>query len=119
MVLHPKKRKKSFVLVLFLLIIVIVSAILFSTALFYINEIKTTKYLLQSPPAFYAADSGAERILYKILIEEAPLSEIQGETRTLDNGAKFYLSVESTESYVEYISKGVYKNAYRSIELSY
>jgi len=118
MLSHPKKRK-SFVLVLFLLTIVIVSGILFSTALFYINEIKTTKYLLQSPPAFYAADSGAEKILYKILIEEAPLSEIQGETGTLDNGAEFSLSVESAEGYVKYISKGVYKNAHRSIELSY
>lgn len=114
---HPKKRK-SFVLVLFLLAIVIVSGVIFSNVLFYLSEIETTKYLLQSPPAFYAADSGAERILYKVLVEKAPLSEIQ-EKGTLDNGAEFSLSVESAEGYVKFISKGTYKNAHRSIELSY
>ena len=105
---------QQIVLVLFLLTIVIVSGILFSSALFYINGIKTTKYLLESPPAFYAADSGAEKLLYKLLIEEEVPTTT--ETGTLENNATYTLVPKTPKNF---ISQGEYQNAIRTIEIFY
>ena len=108
------QAKKSFVLIVFLFCMIIVSAIIFSFLSFAVSKLKTTKYMLQSPPAFYAADSGAERLLYKLLIEKKPLTTI--ETNTLENNATYTLIPKTPK---RFISQGKYQNAIRTIEIFY
>jgi len=108
------QAKKGFVLIVFLFCMTIVSAIIFSFLSFAISKLKTTKYMLQSPPAFYAADSGAERLLYKLLIEKEALTVT--ETGTLENNATYTLVPKTPK---KFISQGKYQNAIRTIEIFY
>jgi Tfp pilus assembly protein PilX len=113
--------QKGVSLYLTLVIMTLMLAIALGISAILVGQMKIIKGMGDSVIAFYAADTGIERILYDI--RKTPYNPTGGtEPYTniaLDNGATYTVKIISANGTVTISSKGTYKDVNRAIEISY
>jgi len=115
-------KQKGVSLYIAIIIIVILLAIVLGTGAILLGQLKVMKGMEDSIVAFYAADTGIEKILKER--NDDPLS-FDGTSETLDNGARYYIEVKDDEdsdcdaSNFCIRSVGEYKGTKRAIEVVY
>ena len=98
------------------MIIAILLAIVLGAGTILLGQLKVIKGMENSIAAFYAADSGIERVL---MDRSNPLP-FDGYSETLDNGASYEITVAVAPADNFYIrSVGEYKGTKRAIEVVY
>ena len=96
---HSKSINQKGAILLFttLLVLVVISIISLGVAEILTKEWKTRIFVNDSPLAYYAADSGAERMLYEIYKNDyQPSVDDSGLTFYLTNGSTWTMSVVSS-----------------------
>ena len=115
------KLQRGVTLYLGLIIMTIILAIALGLSAIFINQSKTIREMGNSVIAFYAADSGIE----KVLMQRTDPTPLNGYSETMANGATFTISVLSsgeegcTANYFCVKSIGEYKETRRAIEITY
>jgi len=99
-----------------LIILSVLTAILLALINISVSQIKITALSGNSMIAFYAANTGAERILYKIKIDGLPTERCPTYifSENLDNNATYKVCLPASTTIH---SIGTYKNVQRKIEL--
>lgn len=115
------KNQKGVALYLTMVILSVLMAVILTMISMAISQIKVIHALSNSIAAFYAADTGIERVLYAIFQEgyvpsrgECPLSY----SGTLENEATFEVCVSDNSDSVIF-STGTYKKTKRRIEITF
>lgn len=115
------KNQKGVALYLTMMILSVLMAVILTMISMAISQIKVIHTLNDSIIAFYAADTGIERVLYAIFQEgyvpskgECPLSY----GGILENGATYEVCVSDNSASVIF-STGSYKETKRRIEITF
>lgn len=114
-----KNQKGAVLLVASLLIMSVLLMIFFGVSFSLTKELKMFESLQKSPMAYCAADSGAERILYKIKEGYSPVSPYPVSIVSFsgfDNGSSYEVIAPSSTVFK---SIGTIDDISRAIELSY
>lgn len=114
------KRQSGVSLFLAIIILTVLLAIVLGLSTIFLGQMVMFREMGYSVIAFYAADAGIEKVLNQ---RDNPLS-LNGYSATLDNGAKYSLSVLSSGpgcSAQNYCIKsiGTYQEVRRAIEITY
>jgi len=115
------KNQKGVSLYLTIVILSVLMAVILTMIGLAISQIKVIHTLSDSIIAFYAADTGIERVLYAIFQEGyAPsIGECPPSYRgTLENGATYEVSVSKKSDSIIF-STGNYKKTKRRIEITF
>jgi len=95
----------------------VILLIALTTATIIMYEVKMVDDLVNSIPAFYAADAGAEKCLYQSRLESGECATVGGViTGALTNGAQFSATRAASG---KIISWGIYGNTKRQMELTW
>lgn len=102
-----------------LIILTILTLVFLGVSTSLTEELKMFESLQNSPPSYYAADSGAERVLYKLNKQgysPLPPYPLEVLTFTLENGGSYKVIATSSTTFK---SIGEMDDISRSVELSY
>lgn len=112
-------KQKGISLYLSIMIMVVLLAIVLGISGILLGQLKTMRGMENSVIAFYAADTGIEKVLIN---REDPIS-LDGFSETLPNGAiyevKVLLGVNCGADNYCISSVGIYKETQRAIQVSY
>ena len=115
-----KKNQKGVSLYLTIVILSVLTASLLTLISLSVSQIKVIYKIGDSVVAFYAADSGAERLLYEIYKNSFNPEENKGACPFSDNiGQAFYEVCVSDSSGAIIYSAGTYKETIGRIELNF
>jgi Tfp pilus assembly protein PilX len=111
------EERKGVSLYFAFIILAVLTGVLLSLITLSVSQIKTTGLQTDSAIAFYAADTGVERVLYEIFqnnyvpeLGKCPYKE------TLDNGAEYEVCISGSAS-TTIQSTGAYQGIQRKIEI--
>ena len=114
-----KYSQKGLSLYLVIVIMTILLAVVLGLSAILLRQLKTVKGMEDSVIAFYAADTGIE----KVLLDRGEPTGHDGESGTLANGAEYkievYSGINCGASNYCIKSVGIYKRTRRAIEVSY
>lgn len=99
-----------------ILILSLISVIGFATAFLILQQLKMSGQASRSVVAFYAADAGAERCLYRVRYEEGVDCPFTDEQLDFDSSALYTTTYNGSD---QIISVGHFGDASRKIEISW
>jgi hypothetical protein len=110
------KEKGAIAILMTLLIMGTILLIAMGLSLIFINEIKNSRMVAYSGPAFYAADAGAEYALFQIIKKSAP-----GQTDFLLGSSFFTYGATAKVTWTDrsVYSWGFYSGTRRKVEISW
>ena len=123
------KKKKGVAVFLVVMLGAVILAVVLGLSALLVRQAVIVHQLSQSVLAFYAADSGIERILYAVRQEgydpstctptpcRAPYPETSDPAFT--NGASYETYVQDTTSSTKLRAIGIYRQVRRAVEISY
>ena len=115
--MNYKRSQKGISLIFAIFILTFILGIALGTATILVRQIKIMREIGYSAVAFFAADSGIEKILYEDRV--SPVADGYSVTVTLDNGAEYTVGVIKSGGDTTITSKGTYKSTNRAIEIQY
>ena len=119
---NNKTMQRGIALYLALILMFILFSIGLGISTILISQIKVIRGLGQSVVAFYAADTGVERVLYAIRKESYVPPSLPDQPFTdvvLDNGATYTVRILDFNSITTIDSKGTHQETRRAIEITY
>lgn len=118
--MNYKHSQKGISLIFSVFILTFVLGIALGGASIVVRQIQITRNIGYSVIAFYAADSGVEKILFKDRDNPASVPDGYGEEDIpLGNGAEYTVNVTKDSNGTTIDSKGIFKNINRAIEIQY
>jgi len=117
---NTKKNQNGVSLYLAIVVLSVLTASLLTIVSIAVSQIKVVYKIGDSVFAFYAADSGIERLLYEVYVNHFNPYDNLGVCPFSDTleGASFEVCVSDLDG-SKVSSKGVYKNMKRTIEVSF
>ena len=123
------KKKKGVAVFLVVMLGAVILAVVLGLSALLVRQTVIVHQLSQSVVAFYAADTGIERILYAVRQEGYDVSACtptpcqtsyqSGSDPAFTNGASYETYVQDTTSSTQLRSIGIYRQVRRAIEISY
>ena len=115
--MNYKHSQKGISLMFAIFILTFTLGIALGTATILVRQIKIMREIGYSTIAFFAADSGIEKVLYEDRV--SPVADGYNTTVTFDNGAEYTVNVTKSGGDTTITSKGTYKSTKRAIEIQY
>ena len=115
--MNYKHSQKGISLMFAIFILTFTLGIALGTATILVRQIKIMREIGYSAVAFFAADSGIEKVLYED--RASPVADGYSSTVTLDNGAEYTVGVTKSGGDTTIKSEGIYQNTKRAIEIQY
>lgn len=116
------KKNKGSALIMTLMILASVLIVTLGAANLVMSGIVATRLEQSSTIAFYAAETGIEKVLWDIRKELILLPDVETEgfaSSTLENNSSYIVDFASSTSDISFTSVGTYKESSRSIQVNY
>lgn len=120
-----KLNKSGSALIFTLFILSTIMIIVFGGATVAMSGLKMGQIQSQSTRAYFAAEAGAERLLYEFRYGSIFQNlDLQGEenvfgTTTMTNGASYIVNYDQFEPSIRFTSIGIYENTRRSVQVDF
>ena len=115
--MNYKHSQKGISLMFAIFILTFTLGIALGTATILVRQIKIMREIGYSTVAFFAADSGIEKVLFEDRV--SPVADGYTSTISLDNGDEYTVNVTKSGGDTIIKSEGTYQNTKRAIEIEY